>query len=80
MRKAILEKFKALAFQEVQSENNWFKDKYQFITFHYKDILFECNVKYNEDEIESIWNIGIVESDRETEFSNLIYFLNDKLK
>jgi len=81
MRKALLEKFKALAFQEVQTENNWFKDKYQFITFYYEDVLFQCNVKYNEDEIESIWDIDIVEAvERETNFSNLIEFLNDKLK
>lgn len=80
MRKAILEKFKELAFQEVQTENNWFKDNHQFITFYYKDILFECNMKYNRVEIESIWSIGIAEADRETDFSNLIDFLNDNLR
>lgn len=76
MRKAILENFKELAFQEVQTENNWFKDEYQFISFYYKDILFQCNVKYNENEIESITDIDIVYSDRETNFSNLIELLN----
>lgn len=80
MRKAILEKFKALAFQEVQTENNWFKVTEQFISFYYKDVLFQCFVKYNENEIESITDIDIVYSDRETNFSNLIEFLNDKLR
>lgn len=75
----IIKKFKDLVWQEIQQENNWFKQTKQLVTVTYKDIDVQCVVEYNEIDIERISDIEIVYSDRENELTNIIEFLNREL-
>lgn len=75
----IIKHFKDLVWQEIQKENNWFKQTKQLVTVNYKDIDIQCIVEYNEEDIERISDIEIVYSDRENELTNIIEYLNKEL-
>lgn len=80
MRKAILDLFFEEVKKEIRTENNYWDYTYALISVRVKDIVYQCEVDYymNHDELEilKIYNIDVVEANRENDFKNIIELLN----
>lgn len=69
--------------EEIRTENNYWNYTYALISVKVKDIVYQCEVDYymNNDELEilKIYNIDVLEADRENNFKNIIELLNKNL-
>lgn len=66
--------------EEIRTEHNYWDYTYAVISVRIKDIVYQCEVDYymchDELEILKIYNIDVVEADRENDFKNIIELLN----
>lgn len=69
--------------EEIKTEHNYWNDTYAFISVRVKDVVYQCEVDYymchDELEILKIYNIDVIEAQRENDFKNIVEFLNKEL-
>lgn len=68
---------------ELRTEHNYWNNTHTLISSKVNDIVYQCEVDYymchDELEIIRIYNIEVIQAERENNFENIIKFLNKVL-